>query len=85
MKAPKRGQGADYRKMLSFIRTEAAFIVTAISTVILYTVGADWLKDLSNPIVFAALFVWIFGPNNAWKEIGMGADIPVPRIFFPIM
>ena len=46
--------------MLSFIRSEAAFIVTAISTVILFTVGADWLKDLSSPLIFAALFIWIF-------------------------
>lgn len=46
--------------MLSFLRSEAAFIITAISTAILYTVGADWLKDLSNPLIFAALFIWIF-------------------------
>jgi hypothetical protein len=47
--------------MLSTIRSEAAFIVTGISVVVLYTVGAGWLYDLSNPLIFAGLFVWIFG------------------------
>ena len=46
--------------MLSVIRSEAAFLVTAVSTAILYTIGADWLYDLSNPLVFTGLFVWIF-------------------------
>lgn len=31
------------------------------------------------------LFIWVFKPENAWKEIKMGADIPIPKIFFPIM
>jgi len=47
--------------MLSVIRSEAAFIVTSVSTVVLYTVGVDWFYHLSNPLVFAGLFVWIFG------------------------
>jgi Ca2+:H+ antiporter len=47
--------------MLSTIRSEAAFIVTGISVVVHYTVGAGWLYDLSNPLIFAGLFVWIFG------------------------
>ena len=31
------------------------------------------------------LFIWIFGGRNAWKEITAGADIKLPRFFFPIM
>jgi len=31
------------------------------------------------------LFIWVFKPHNAWKEIQMGADIKIPRIFFFIM
>lgn len=46
--------------MLSFLRSEAAFIVTAISAAVLYTVGEKWFYDLSDPLVFGGLFVWIF-------------------------
>jgi len=46
--------------MLATIRTEGAFIVTAATVAILYTFGSAWLGDLSNPLVFAGLFVWIF-------------------------
>ena len=31
------------------------------------------------------LFIWAFGPDNAWKEMSAGADIPIPKIFRPIM
>ncbi|MBI5561089.1 MAG: sodium-dependent transporter [Deltaproteobacteria bacterium] len=31
------------------------------------------------------IFFWIFGAENAWEEIGRGARIKVPRIFFYIM
>jgi SNF family Na+-dependent transporter len=36
-------------------------------------------------IIEVILFLWVFGPRNAWKEIMAGADIKVPRFFFPIM
>ncbi len=48
-------------RVLSIIRSELAFLVAAATVAILYTVGADWLDDLSEPVKFAALFVWIFG------------------------
>jgi Ca2+:H+ antiporter len=47
--------------MFQMIRSEAAFIVTAASAAILYTVGKDWLYDLGNPLVFGGLFIWLFG------------------------
>ncbi len=47
--------------MLAAIRSEAAFIVTALSAAVLYTVGKSWFDDLGNPILLAALFVWLFG------------------------
>lgn len=31
------------------------------------------------------IFVWLFGPKNAWYEITMGADIKVPKIFFYVL
>jgi SNF family Na+-dependent transporter len=36
-------------------------------------------------IVEVVLFLWVFGPKNAWKEIMSGADIKVPRFFMPVM
>jgi Ca2+:H+ antiporter len=48
-------------RVLSIIRSELAFLVAAATVAILYTVGASWLDDLSEPVKFAVLFVWIFG------------------------
>lgn len=31
------------------------------------------------------IFVWIFGPKNAWAELTAGADIKVPKIFYYIL
>lgn len=36
-------------------------------------------------IIEVILFIWIFGSKNAWKEISLGRDINIPRIFYPIM
>ena len=46
--------------MLSIIRSEAAFIVGAVTTAILFTVGAGWFDDLSNTPKLAGLFLWVF-------------------------
>jgi SNF family Na+-dependent transporter len=31
------------------------------------------------------IFVWVFGPDNAWAEIEKGAQVPAPRIFYYVM
>ncbi|MCM8775957.1 MAG: sodium:calcium symporter, partial [Candidatus Omnitrophica bacterium] len=36
-------------------------------------------------IIETVLFFWVFGSKNAWKEICAGADIRMPKIFYPIM
>ncbi|HNV85667.1 MAG TPA: sodium-dependent transporter [Candidatus Omnitrophota bacterium] len=36
-------------------------------------------------LVEVILFIWVFGSRNAWKEICTGADIRIPRIFYPII
>lgn len=46
--------------MLSIIRTETPFIVGAVTTAILMTVGEGWFYNLDNTLVFIALFVWVF-------------------------
>ena len=47
--------------MLKTIRSEAAFIVTAASAAIVYTVGKYWLDNLDNTPVLIGLFLWLFG------------------------
>ncbi|MCG6857039.1 MAG: calcium:proton antiporter [Salaquimonas sp.] len=47
--------------MLRTIRSEAAFIVTALSAVVFYTIGKAWLDNLGHPILFTVLFLWLFG------------------------
>ena len=44
----------------SILRRESPFIAGALTTAVLYTFGERWLHDLSNPLVFAALFLWVF-------------------------
>ena len=44
----------------SILRRESPFIAGALTTAILYTVGKSWLENLSNPLVFAVLFLWVF-------------------------
>ncbi|MFZ5802552.1 MAG: sodium-dependent transporter [Candidatus Omnitrophota bacterium] len=36
-------------------------------------------------IIEVIVFVWIFGPKKAWAEISLGADIGIPRFFFPVI
>ncbi len=47
-----------------------------------------WIGTLGL-VVFAiievVLFFWVFGPKKAWKELTQGADIRLPKFFFPIM
>jgi len=44
-----------------------------------------WLGTLGVvvfSIVEVIIFIWIFKPRNAWKEIIAGADMKIPRFFF---
>ncbi len=36
-------------------------------------------------VVEIIVFIWLFGPNSAWKEITRGADIKVPRFFYYVL
>jgi len=36
-------------------------------------------------IIEVVLFVWVFGPNKAWKEICMGSDFKLPRFFYYVI
>jgi Ca2+:H+ antiporter len=42
------------------LRAEAPLIAGAVTTAIFFTVGKAWTEDFSQPIVTAALFVWLF-------------------------
>ena len=47
--------------MLVFIRSELAFLGAAASMLIIYAAGDRWLFGLTDPVIFAALFAWVFG------------------------
>jgi hypothetical protein len=36
-------------------------------------------------LVETIIFVWIFGPENAWRELHEGAAMRIPRFFKPIL
>jgi hypothetical protein len=36
-------------------------------------------------VIEVIVFVWLFGPKNAWEEITRGADIKVPKIFYYVL
>lgn len=36
-------------------------------------------------IIEVVLFVWVFGPDNAWKEICRGRDLKIPRFFYYVI
>jgi SNF family Na+-dependent transporter len=36
-------------------------------------------------IIEVVLFLWVFGPENAWRELHLGADLRIPRIFKHVM
>jgi hypothetical protein len=36
-------------------------------------------------LIETILFMWVFGPDNAWHELHEGASIRIPRIFKFIM
>ena len=42
------------------LRSEAAFIVAALSVAIFYSVGKGWLEGAGNPALLAVIFVWLF-------------------------
>ncbi len=47
-----------------------------------------WMGEFGL-VLFAAIevviFAWVFGMDKGWKEMHLGADLQVPRIFFYIM
>ncbi len=36
-------------------------------------------------IIEIVLFAWVFGMDRGWEEMHRGADIRIPRVFYPIM
>jgi len=49
----------------------------------------DYWAGTFGLVVFAIIevimFLWVFGPEKAWREIHEGADITIPRIFKHVM
>jgi SNF family Na+-dependent transporter len=36
-------------------------------------------------LVESVIFIWVYGPENAWRELHEGASIRIPRFFKPIL
>ncbi|MBN1947965.1 MAG: hypothetical protein JW797_20020, partial [Bradymonadales bacterium] len=36
-------------------------------------------------LIESVMFFWIFGMDNAWRQLHLGAERRVPRFFYPIM
>ncbi|MFO7447450.1 MAG: sodium-dependent transporter [Ignavibacteriaceae bacterium] len=49
----------------------------------------DYWGGTFGLVVFALmetiLFMWVFGADNAWKEMNEGGDIRIPKVFYYIM
>ncbi len=49
----------------------------------------DYWAGTFGLVVFALietiLFMWVFGADNAWKEMNEGGDFQIPRVFYYIM
>ena len=66
-----------------------AVFIFGLPTILFFNNGVfdeyDYWAGTVSLVVFALveiiLFAWIFGMDNAWKEINLGADIKVPIIF----
>jgi Ca2+:H+ antiporter len=55
---------------LQNLRAEAPVVAGAATTVIFFTVGKGWADDFSQPLVTAAIFVWLFAAM-IWCAFGV--------------
>ena len=46
---------------LPFPRAEWSLIVIILTTILFFLFGENWLADLSNPLWFAFILIWLFG------------------------
>lgn len=54
----------------ALLRKEGPFFVGAVTTVLFLLYGKAWLADLSNPVLAAAMFAWIFAAM-LWGAFGV--------------
>lgn len=47
--------------VLGAVRAELGLIAGVVTTILFFTVGADWLKDLSSVTWLSFMFIWLFG------------------------
>jgi Ca2+:H+ antiporter len=57
-------------QFLTDLRAEAPVLVGAATTVIFFTVGKGWADDFSQPLLSAAIFVWLFAAM-IWCAFGV--------------
>lgn len=53
-------EGRHPRRLFTALRAEASLFAGSATAALLYTVGKEWLTDLSDPLRAMGLFIWIF-------------------------
>lgn len=78
---------------MGLTRKKAAMVVGAIILIVVQPIillngvldEIDYWAGTFGLVMFSTveviLFMWVFGPNRAWREIHHGADIRIPKIF----
>ena len=69
--------------VILLIAVQPVILVNGVLDEIDYWAGTFGLVIFST--IEVVLFMWVFGPNNAWNEIHRGAEIRIPRFFKFIM
>ncbi len=80
------------RKKAAYIIASVGFLL-GVYQMLEYNFGAmgewDFWAGTFGLVVFAALeivlFAWVFGIDNAWKELHEGADLKIPGFYKPVM
>ncbi|MBN1945000.1 MAG: sodium-dependent transporter, partial [Bradymonadales bacterium] len=70
-------------------------IVFAAAHLIIFGLGHGTLDEMDfwcgtfglalGALIESVMFFWIFGMDNAWRQLHLGAERRVPRFFYPIM
>ena len=51
---------AKAEKIPGIFRSDMALWIGVATTMVFFFIGKDWLMDLSNPLEFTCLFLWLF-------------------------
>ncbi len=90
---------AFFREEFGFRRETVSWIVGGVAlvfgllTILLFEHNFLWEWDFwagtfglaVMAVIEVVIFMWVFGPENAWRSLHQGADIRIPRVFRFVM